>query len=109
MLKAIYRRWRAKRMGHNMKDQYQPIYTWRETWPGEGHQDFSGFDGDQSFGRVELENAADLKPGLWKWNATHLPWVRKEIMPRSGSEQTSREACRRVEEHYEKLKAVHGR
>ncbi|NKM89349.1 hypothetical protein GFL54_35160 [Rhizobium laguerreae] len=31
---------------------YQPIYKWRETWPGEGHQDLSGFDGEQSFDRI---------------------------------------------------------
>ncbi len=36
-------------------DQYQPKYKWRETWPGEGHQDFAGFDGEQSFGRIQLD------------------------------------------------------
>ncbi|MHC2573954.1 hypothetical protein ACVMH6_006282 [Rhizobium leguminosarum] len=46
---------------------------------------------------------------MWKWNITHIPWVRKQIVPHSGWEETTREACRRVEEHYEKLKAMRGR
>ncbi|TBE49226.1 hypothetical protein ELH06_08650 [Rhizobium ruizarguesonis] len=92
-----------------MKDQYQPIYKWRETWPGEGHQDFSGFDGEQSFGRIQLDQTSHGKMGMWKWNITHVPWVREHIVPHSGWEATSREACRRVEEQYEKLLELHGR
>jgi hypothetical protein len=36
-------------------------------------------------------------------------WVREHIVPHSGWEAMSRDACRRVEEHYEKLKGLHGR
>ncbi|TAV99943.1 hypothetical protein ELI24_16920 [Rhizobium ruizarguesonis] len=92
-----------------MEGVYQPRYKWRETWPGEGHQDFSGFDGEQSFGRIQLDQTSHSKIGMWKWNATHVPWVREHIVPHSGWETTSREACRRVEEHYEKLLELHGR
>lgn len=92
-----------------MPDQYQPIYKWRETWPGEGHQDFSSFDGDQSFGRIQVDEVTTSKLGMWKWNVTRIPWVREHIVPHSGWEETAREACRTVEEHYEKLKAAHGR
>ncbi|WP_427146969.1 hypothetical protein [Rhizobium leguminosarum] len=92
-----------------MPVEYQPVYKWRETWPGEGRQDFSGFDGEQSFGRIQLDNLTSSRLGMWKWNITHIPWVRKQIVPHSGWEETTREACRRVEEHYEKLKAMRGR
>ncbi|TBB27355.1 hypothetical protein ELH48_09435 [Rhizobium ruizarguesonis] len=92
-----------------MSDEYRPLYKWRETWLGEGHQDFSGFDEEQSFGRIQLDQTSHTKMGMWKWNATHVPWVRQHIVPHSGWEATSREACRRVEEHYEKLLALHGR
>ncbi|WP_245384558.1 hypothetical protein [Rhizobium leguminosarum] len=90
-------------------DQYQPKYKWRETWPGEGHQDFAGFDGEQSFGRIQLDTLTSSRLGMWKWNATHVPWVREHIAPHSGWETTSREACRKVEEHYETLLESHGR
>nr|WP_246799888.1 hypothetical protein [Rhizobium indicum] len=69
-----------------MKDVYQPLYKWRETWPGEGHQDFTGFDGEQSFGRIQLDQASHGKMGMWKWNITHIPWVREHIAPHSGWE-----------------------
>ncbi|WP_313906210.1 hypothetical protein [Rhizobium leguminosarum] len=92
-----------------MEGVYQPRYKWREIWPGEGHQDFSGFDGEQPFGRIQLDQTSHSKMGMWKWNATHVPWVREHIVPHSGWETTSREACRRVEEHYQKLKELHGR
>ncbi|MGX9988812.1 hypothetical protein ACS4RR_006195 [Rhizobium sp. Z1P35] len=92
-----------------MEDVYQPIYKWRETWPGGGQQDFSGFDGEQSFGRIQLDQTSLGKVGMWKWNITHIPWVREHIMPHSGWAETSREACRMVEQHYEKLLELHGR
>ncbi|MGO7015936.1 hypothetical protein [Rhizobium leguminosarum] len=92
-----------------MEDVYQPRYKWRETWPGEGYQEFTGFDGDQSFGRIQQDQTSLGKVGMWKWNITHIPWVRKQIVPHSGWEAMSREASRRVEEHYEKLKGLHGR
>lgn len=92
-----------------MADQYQPIYKWRQTWPGEGYQDFTGLDGEQSFGRIQLDQTSHGKMGMWKWNITHIPWVREHTAPHSGWETTSREACRRVEEHYEKLLELHGR
>jgi hypothetical protein len=41
-----------------VSDEYRPLYKWRETWPGEGHQDFSGFDGEQSFGRIQLDQTS---------------------------------------------------
>ncbi|MBY3257045.1 hypothetical protein HFO09_23105 [Rhizobium laguerreae] len=98
-----------------MTNEYQPEYKWRPTWPGETNregkplQDFTGFDGEQSFGRIQVDEVTTSKLGMWKWNATHVPWVRKRITPHGGWEATSREACRKVEEHYEKLMELHGR
>ncbi|WHO79661.1 hypothetical protein [Rhizobium leguminosarum] len=87
-----------------------PTKVWRETWLGEGHQDFTGYDDDQSFGRIQLDQTGHCKMGImWKWNITHIPWVREHIAPHSGWEAMSREACRRVEELYEKLLELHGR
>ncbi|RWY68280.1 hypothetical protein EHI48_30090 [Rhizobium sp. WSM1325] len=92
-----------------MSDQYQPIYTWRQTWPGEGYQDFTGFDGEESFGRVQLDQMSHGRTGMWKWDVTHPPWIRQYIVPHTGWEETAREACRRVEELYHKLLELHDR
>ena len=92
-----------------MSEEYQPKYRWKETWPGEGHQDFQAFEGNQSFGRIQLDKTSGSYIGKWKWNITHIPWVRKHPMPHSGWEETAREASRAVEELYERLKVDHGR
>jgi hypothetical protein len=98
-----------------MTKEYKPKHKWRPTWPGESNregkplQDFTGFDGEQSFGRIQLDQTSHGKMGMWKWNATHVPRVREHIAPHSGWEATSREACRKVEEHYGKLKELHQR
>ncbi|MBY5325227.1 hypothetical protein [Rhizobium leguminosarum] len=64
-----------------MPDQYQPKYKWRETWPGEGPQDFSGFDGELSFGRIQLDQTSHGKTGMWKWKVTRISWVQEHVMP----------------------------
>jgi len=37
-----------------------------------------------------------------------LPWSRQHIVVHSVWEESSRQACRKVEEHYEKLLELHG-
>lgn len=92
----------------SMTDEYRPHYKWRETWAGEGRQDFEGFDGEQRFGRIQLDIAGSGTLGMWKWNTTHIPWVRKHVMVQSGWEDSAREAARMAEEHYDRLKELHG-
>ncbi|TAU43620.1 hypothetical protein ELI44_28565 (plasmid) [Rhizobium ruizarguesonis] len=58
-----------------MEDEYQPLYKWRQTWPGEGYQDSSVFDGEQSFGRIRLDQTSHDEDGAWKWNITHVPYA----------------------------------
>lgn len=92
-----------------MTEEYKPLYLWRETWPGEGHQDFSAFDNGESFGRIQLDLTTHTKKSKWMWNITHIKWARKHILPHSGWEDTAKEASRRVEEYYHKLCDLHER
>ncbi|WP_336246177.1 hypothetical protein [Rhizobium laguerreae] len=66
-----------------MTEKYQPKYKWRPTsWPGDVDgdgrplQDFTGFDGNQSFGRILVDQLTTSRMGTWKWNVAHIPWVR---------------------------------
>ncbi|MDR7148031.1 hypothetical protein [Rhizobium sp. BE258] len=89
--------------------EYKPKYRWKETWPGEGQEDYEAFDVDKSFGRIQIDKTSDTKIGQWKWNITHIDWARQHILPHGGWAPDAREASRMVEEHYEKLKKLHGR
>lgn len=92
-----------------MNEEYRPCYKWRETWEGEGRQDFVGYDGEDTVGRIQLDTTTSNKIGLWRWNSGFNAWVRQRIMPQQGWEETPREASRRAEEHYDRLKALHRR
>ncbi|MEX2695463.1 hypothetical protein [Rhizobium mongolense] len=46
--------------------EYQPKYKWRETWPGEGHQDFVSVDGDLQFGRIYLDLTSGSPARQWR-------------------------------------------
>jgi hypothetical protein len=92
------------------KNQYEPRYKWRETWPGEGHQDFAAWDGEESFGRIQLDTITHNRKGKWKWNVTHISWVRiHKGYVHGGWADDAREASRMVEELYDRLKDMHGR
>jgi len=92
-----------------MSDEYRPRYKWRETWEGEGRQDFVGYDGEDNFGRIRLDTTTHNRIGMWQWNGGFQSWVRQRVMPQGGWEKTAREASRRAEEHHDKLKALHER
>lgn len=92
-----------------MSETYLPRYKWRETWPGEGHQDFVGWDGEESFGRIQLDTTTHNRKGMWKWNVTHISWVRRHPAKHGGWADNAREASRHVEELYDTLKLMHGR
>ncbi|TCU05373.1 hypothetical protein EV132_13634 [Rhizobium sullae] len=90
-------------------EEFQPKYKWRESWPGEGHQDFVSWDGDLQFGRILLDLATASRALQWRWAINTIPWQRQNILPHSGWAPTAREASRRVEELYEQIKGLHGR
>jgi hypothetical protein len=90
-----------------LPEKYSPRYKWRETWPGEGKQDFTGYDGEYVVGRIRLDTTTHGKGGMWQWNGGFGRWIRKRILPQNGWAETAREASRLAEEHYERLKELH--
>jgi hypothetical protein len=89
--------------------EYTPKYKWRETWPGEGHQDFAAWDDDLQFGRILLDTMT-LKNGQWRWALSYIPWVKQHGgYVHNGWAPSAREASRLVEELYHRVKAMHGR
>lgn len=39
------------------------------------------------FGRIQIDKTTHTKKGQWKWNITHIPWVRKHVLPHGGGRQ----------------------
>jgi hypothetical protein len=64
-------------------------------------QDFQGWDGKVSVGRIRLENAGP-KHGQWQWSG-HGPEVKERLLPHQGFEPTAREASRMAEDYYDRL------
>lgn len=90
------------------EEEYRPRYKWHETWPGEEKQDFCGWDGEENVGRIQIDSTTSGRDGLWRWNGGFASWIRRRLMPQAGWMPTAREA-RMAEEHYDKLKEMHGR
>ncbi|APO72523.1 hypothetical protein IE4872_PD02007 (plasmid) [Rhizobium gallicum] len=56
-----------------MHPEYQPKYKWRETWPGEDHQDVVSLDGDLQFGRIYLDLTSGPPARQWRWAINTIP------------------------------------
>ncbi|ULJ76255.1 hypothetical protein [Rhizobium gallicum] len=67
-----------------MHPEYQPKYKWRETWPGEDHQDVVSLDGDLQFGRIYLDLTSGSRARQWRWAINTIPWQRQNILPCNG-------------------------
>lgn len=91
-----------------MDQDYKPRYKWKETWPGEGHQDYSGWDGADIIGRLQIVIGGKMG-GKWLWAAGHAGWIRKRVIPHTGYADTAREAAKRIEEYHNTMKVSHGR
>jgi len=51
-----------------MPSDFRLKYPWRETWPGEGKQDFAGEDGRDIVARIQLDTTTSGKSNWWRWN-----------------------------------------
>jgi hypothetical protein len=75
------------------------LLKWRETWPGEKHQDFSAFDRrmlNSVVGRIYELYQSPMK-GKWFWGLTaDGPGISRPV-PASGYENSGRAAGTKVE------------
>lgn len=89
---------------------WQKKYRWARTWgdetgiDGKRHEDYEGFDGEESIGRIFYEHAGPTK-GLWRW-AGGRPKAMKgmSIMPNAGYKPTAAEAAQTVESYWDAMK-----
>lgn len=88
-------------------DGPEPRYSWRETWAGEGHQDYAAWDGPRQFGRIFYEDAGPTK-GLWRWAISHIDGVKRPLPDHHGYAKSARHAAAKVEDHYERLAEHNG-
>ena len=77
----------------------QPSYRWRRTWSGNADDDFIGFDGDQSIGRIFRIDHIQQKD-KWFWLLGYPGSRLRRECPASGWELTMRQAACRVERCY---------
>ncbi len=85
----------------------KPRYRWRETWPGENHEDYQGWDGDRAFGRIMLEINGTMRT-KWRWSISHIPGFKETLLPHNGWTDHPRVAAAKVEDAYEKIAALNG-
>lgn len=95
-------------------DDYTPKYKWVRTWPGRMccHTDgpledfITRIDGAQA-GRIYRSFGTSLR-GEWVWaGARPVNFRGKPLFPLSGVELTARQACRRAEEYWDAMCALH--
>ncbi|MBY3441758.1 hypothetical protein HFN83_03680 [Rhizobium laguerreae] len=85
----------------------EPRYRWRETWPGEGHEDAAAFDGPRQFGRIMLETNGTMRM-QWRWSISNIDGVKRHILPHNGWLAHPRVAAAQVEDLYERLMELKG-
>jgi len=47
---------------------WQKTYQWRVTWPGESHEDWTGYDGDVDIGRVMRDKTTHTRRDWFMWS-----------------------------------------
>lgn len=90
-----------------MSEQAEQKYKWYETWPGEGHEDYCGWNGDVAFGRIFYENTGPAR-GQWRWAGGHDGRLKEIPTPHCGWAASAGKAAALVEQHYEAALAMNG-
>lgn len=86
----------------------EPRYRWKETWPGEGHEDYQAWDGPRAFGRIMLETNGTMRT-QWRWSISHIDGVKRHLPEQhNGWQAFPRLAAEKVEAHYERLMQFNG-
>lgn len=91
--------WNGWKMWEAISVNEQPRYRWRRTWSGKADDDFIGFDGDQSLGRIFRIDHIQQRD-KWFWLLGYPGSRLRRECPASGWEQTMRQAACRVERCY---------
>lgn len=89
--------------------EWKRKYHWRATWPGEGHNDWSAYDGDRYIGRILEEKHHYARKGTYIWaGGAHGADVRNHVMPNNGNCAEAWQAAKAVEDWYDALLKANG-
>lgn len=92
-----------------MQDDWQKKYYWQITWPGEGHKDYSAYDGALYIGRIFEDLTTHNKKGWYRWaGGAHGRQFPKHNMPHNGWEPDAQKAAQAVETWYDQLRRLNG-
>lgn len=88
---------------------WQKKYSWRVTWPGEGHEDYSAYDGDLYIGRImrDLTTHTHKNEFMWSGGAGGKSFNNR-LMPHQGWEKEHWQAAKAVEDWYDAMRERNG-
>lgn len=89
---------------------WQKKYSWRETWPGERHEDWTAFDSEIQIGRIMRDLATHNRKGLFLWSGglSGVRGVRHRVFPHMGWEAEHWMAAKAVEDWYDAVRERNG-
>lgn len=88
---------------------WQKKYSWSVTWPGEGHEDYSAYDGGLYIGRIMRDKTTHGKAGSFMWSGgAHGRDFKHHVMPHQGWEQEHWQAAKAVEDWYDRMREMNG-
>lgn len=89
---------------------WQKVYQRRVTWPGEGLEDWSAYDGPIYIGRIERDKTTHTKRDwfMWSGGAAQHDGFKTRLMPHQGWEKEHWQAAKAVEDWYDEMRRRNG-
>ena len=88
---------------------WQKKYRWTITWPGEGHEDWSAFDGSLYIGRIMRDLTTHGKKDWFRWSGgARGRDFKHTLMPHNGWEREHWLAAKAVEDWYDETRRING-
>ncbi|TCR01049.1 hypothetical protein [Neorhizobium sp. JUb45] len=88
---------------------WQKKYRWAQTWPGEGLEDWIGYDGDICIGRIMRDKTTHSKKNHFMWSGgAGGPTFNNRLLPHQGWEPEHWQAAKAVEDWYDKMRERNG-
>lgn len=101
----------SKTVGLTYPMTWQKKYRWTETWAGEGHEDWTAFDGEIQIGRIMRDLATHNHKGMFMWSGglSGVKGFGRRLMPHQGWEAEHWQAAKAVEDWYDEMRKRNGR
>lgn len=89
---------------------WQKKYRWVPTWPGEGHEDWCGWDGKIRIGRVMRDLTTPTRKDMFLWSGGAGPYAgfKHRLLPHQGWVKEHWQAAKAVEDWYDQMREMNG-